>query len=203
MAVESEADAPSRTIRQRDLRKPRCGKDLQKKTFKTSDNCSIAYTLRPARQARRAAIGAHPFLGAGWQHLGRRRGKIGRPGRDPYLRLPRARAIGAGSGSFTTELFASDLAELLDHLGWPDRRCRRMLHGRLRRAGICRPESLPRERARTDRHDGMVRRRCSQELARTRRRCPFERPRGNGRVSGHAMVQRTISKSHPEISQGI
>ena len=71
-------------------------------------------------QARRAAIGADPFLGAGWQHLERRRGEIGRPRRDSHLRLPRTRAIGSEFRVLHHGTCSrSDLAELLDHLGWP------------------------------------------------------------------------------------
>ena len=42
----------------------------------------------------------------------------------------------AAPTTFTAELFARDLAELLDHVGWQQRGGRRLLDGRLRRAGV-------------------------------------------------------------------
>jgi len=92
---------------------------LQKKIFKTSDHCAISYTLRPARKSgvpRLVLIHSLALDGSIWNGVATRladhaeilaydcRGH-GRSGRDAV--------------SFTTELFANDLAELLDHLGWP------------------------------------------------------------------------------------
>jgi 3-oxoadipate enol-lactonase len=92
---------------------------LHKKIFKTSDNCAISYTLRPARKSgvpRLVLIHSLALDGSIWNGVATSladhaeilaydcRGH-GRSGRDVV--------------SFTTELFANDLAELLDHLGWP------------------------------------------------------------------------------------
>jgi 3-oxoadipate enol-lactonase len=87
--------------------------------FKTSDGCSIFYTLREApgsRAPRLALIHSLALDSSIWDRvvecLGakasiltydcRGHGRSGRPV------MP-----------FTTELFARDLAELLDHVGWP------------------------------------------------------------------------------------
>lgn len=94
-------------------------KNLQEGTFTTSDNCTIAYTLRPARQPgaqRLVLIHSLALDGSIWNGVVARldgRAEIlmydcrghGRSGRD--------------AAHFTTELFANDLAELLDSVGWP------------------------------------------------------------------------------------
>ena len=92
---------------------------LPKKIFKTSDNCALSYALRPARKSgvpRLVLIHSLALDASIWNGVATRladhaeilaydcRGH-GRSGRDAV--------------SFTTELFANDLAELLDHLGWP------------------------------------------------------------------------------------
>jgi 3-oxoadipate enol-lactonase len=93
-------------------------KDVQKRSFITSDNCAIAYTLRPAQRPgaqRLALIHSLALDGSIWNGVVERLdGQIeiltydcrghGRSGRD--------------AAYFTTELFANDLAELLDHVGW-------------------------------------------------------------------------------------
>jgi 3-oxoadipate enol-lactonase len=93
--------------------------DLQEKTFKTSDNCTISYTLWPARNfgaPRIVLIHSLALDGGIWNGVATRldgRAEIltydcrghGRSGRDAAF--------------FTTEMFAKDLADLLDHAGWP------------------------------------------------------------------------------------
>ena len=93
--------------------------DLQKKTFTTSDDCAIAYTLQSALRpgAPRLALIHSLALDRGiWN------GVVARlAGRAEILTYD-CRGHGQSdrsSGPFTTELFASDLAELFDHLGWP------------------------------------------------------------------------------------
>jgi 3-oxoadipate enol-lactonase len=93
--------------------------NLQKKSFTTSDNCTIAYTVRPAQQSgaqRLVLIHSLALDASMWN------GVAGRlTGRADILSYD-CRGHGHSdrtSESFTTELFASDLAELLDHLGWP------------------------------------------------------------------------------------
>jgi 3-oxoadipate enol-lactonase len=92
--------------------------NVQKRTFTTSDNCAIAYTLWPARQPgvqRLALIHSLALDGSIWNGVASRlAGQVeiltydcrghGRTDRSP--------------GPFTTELFAGDLKELLDNLGW-------------------------------------------------------------------------------------
>ena len=91
----------------------------QTETFKTSDSCAIAFTIRPARNPgaqRIVLIHSLALDRSVWDGVAARladqaeiltydcRGH-GRSGRKAV--------------SFTTELFARDLAELLDHVGWP------------------------------------------------------------------------------------
>ncbi len=93
--------------------------DFQKLTFTTSDNCAIAYTLQSALRpgAPRLALIHSLALDRGiWNGVA---AKLA--GRAEILTYD-CRGHGQSdrsSGPFTTELFASDLAELLDHLGWP------------------------------------------------------------------------------------
>jgi 3-oxoadipate enol-lactonase len=93
--------------------------ELQKKNFTTSDNCSIAYTLQPAREPggqRLALIHSLALDRSIWNDVA---AKLA--GRAEILTYD-CRGHGQSdrpSGPFTTELFASDLAELLDELGWP------------------------------------------------------------------------------------
>jgi 3-oxoadipate enol-lactonase len=84
--------------------------------FKTSDGCPIAYTIHSAPAAPRVVLIHSLALDASiWDAVvGRIAGRAeiltydcrghGRSGRE--------------AGAFTTELFAHDLAELLDHIGW-------------------------------------------------------------------------------------
>lgn len=92
--------------------------DLHENIFKTSDGCAIAFQLLGARNAgapRIALIHSLALDGSIWDGVAsqlagqaailtcdcRGHGRSGRP-----------------AESFTTELFARDLAELLDHVGW-------------------------------------------------------------------------------------
>lgn len=93
-------------------------KESTLETFKTSDGCAIAFRIRPARapgSPRIALIHSLALDGSIWDGVAERlsgeaeiltydcRGH-GRSGREAV--------------SFTTELFARDLAELLDRVGW-------------------------------------------------------------------------------------
>jgi 3-oxoadipate enol-lactonase len=92
----------------------------QKKTFTTSDNCAIAYTLRPAQKAgapRLALIHSLALDGSIWNGVATKLA-----GHAEILTYD-CRGHGQSdrsSGPFSTDLFAGDLAELFDHLGWSD-----------------------------------------------------------------------------------
>ena len=94
-------------------------KELHGKTFTTSDNCSIAYTLRPAPKPgapRLALIHSLALNGRIWDGVA---AKL-----DGQAEILTYDCRGHGqseraAGPYTTELFAGDLAELLDHVGWP------------------------------------------------------------------------------------
>jgi 3-oxoadipate enol-lactonase len=94
-------------------------KGAEKKTFTTSDNCAFAYTLQPAPQfgaQRLALIHSLALDRSIWNGVAERL--------DGQAEILTYDCRGHGqsdrtSESFTTELFAGDLAELLDHLGWP------------------------------------------------------------------------------------
>jgi 3-oxoadipate enol-lactonase len=94
-------------------------KDFQEKTFRTSDDCAIAYTLRPARKAglpRMVLIHSLGLDGSIWK------GVAARMAGQAEILTYDCRGHGRSdrrAEPFTTELFASDLAELLDHVGWP------------------------------------------------------------------------------------
>src|SRR5579863_8703158 len=91
---------------------------IDKKTFTTSDNCSIAYSLRRARQLgaqRLVLIHSLALNGSIWNGVA---AKL-----DGQAEILTYDCRGHGEServaeSFTTELFAGDLAELLDHVGW-------------------------------------------------------------------------------------
>jgi 3-oxoadipate enol-lactonase len=93
-------------------------KDFQKKAFTTSDNCAIAYKLRPARQPgaqRLALIHSLALDGSIWD------GVASRLAGQAEILTYDCRGHGQSDRSsedFTTELFAGDLEELLDHVGW-------------------------------------------------------------------------------------
>ncbi len=90
----------------------------QKEFFKTSDGCSIAFRLRVARNAgapRIVLIHSLALDGSIWDGVAARL--------DDRAAILSYDCRGHGksdrrAGFFTTELFARDLAELLDHVGW-------------------------------------------------------------------------------------
>jgi 3-oxoadipate enol-lactonase len=96
--------------------------------FNTADGCSIAYTLRAARNPsapqgprvpRIALIHSLALDGSVWD------GVASCLAGDAHVLTYDCRGHGRSSRraiSFTPELFARDLAELLDHVGWPSAR---------------------------------------------------------------------------------
>jgi 3-oxoadipate enol-lactonase len=94
-------------------------KEIQRDNFNTSDNCEIAYALRPAGQPgvpRLVLIHSLALDGSIWN------GVAARLAGQAEILTYDCRGHGQSerrAESFTTELFASDLAELLDHLNWP------------------------------------------------------------------------------------
>src|ERR1700682_2848472 len=86
--------------------------------FKTSDGCSIAFRLRAApndRAPRIVLIHSLALDGSIWD------GVAARLADQASILTYDCRGHGKSdrrAGSFTTELFARDLAELLDHVGW-------------------------------------------------------------------------------------
>jgi len=92
--------------------------DFQEGIFKTSDGCSIAFRLREARNAHAARIVLIHSLaldGSIWD------GVTARIANQAAILTYDCRGHGKSerrAGSFTTELFAQDLAVLLDHVGW-------------------------------------------------------------------------------------
>ena len=93
--------------------------DFQKKTFQTSDNCAISYTLRPAGKVgapRLALVHSLALSGTIWN------GVAARLADQAEILTYDCRGHGHSgriASHFTTDLFAKDLAELLDHVGWP------------------------------------------------------------------------------------
>jgi len=91
-------------------------------TFTTSDGCSIAYTLRPAGGLNRAGTNRVALIHSLaldrsiWDGVAE-----ALAGRAAVLACD-CRGHGRSSrmaGPYTMELFARDLAELMDHVGWP------------------------------------------------------------------------------------
>src|ERR1700681_3487285 len=86
--------------------------------FKTSDGCSIAFRLRAApndRAPRIVLIHSLALDGSIWDAVAARLAD------QASILTYDCRGHGKSdwrAGSFTTELFARDLAELLDHIGW-------------------------------------------------------------------------------------
>ncbi|HJT89075.1 MAG TPA: alpha/beta fold hydrolase [Bryobacteraceae bacterium] len=86
-------------------------------TFHTSDGCPIHYRLRGDGEARIVLIHSLALDASLWD-----------PAADILAREARVLTYdcrghgrsGRPAGPFTCELFARDLAELLDHLGWPE-----------------------------------------------------------------------------------
>jgi 3-oxoadipate enol-lactonase len=91
----------------------------QTKTFKTSDDCAISFTIHPARNAgaqRIVLIHSLALDRSVWD------GVVASLAGQAEILTYDCRGHGKSdrdAGSFTTELFARDLAELLDHVGWP------------------------------------------------------------------------------------
>jgi 3-oxoadipate enol-lactonase len=90
--------------------------------FNTADGCTLAYTLRPARnrEARRIVL-IHSLALDRTIWDGVARSLAG----DAHVLTYDCRGHGRSSRraiSFTPELFARDLAELLDRVGWPSAR---------------------------------------------------------------------------------
>jgi 3-oxoadipate enol-lactonase len=92
--------------------------DAQKKSFNTSDNCEIAYTLRPAPgpgAPRLALVHSLALDGSIWN------GVAEKLAGEAEILTYDCRGHGQSdrnSESYTTELFAGDLDELFDHVGW-------------------------------------------------------------------------------------
>jgi len=87
--------------------------------FQTSDGCSIDYTLHAARKAdapRLALIHSLALDRSIWDGVARELDG------DVHVVAYDCRGhgkSGAPAGPYSVDLFARDLAELLDHLGWP------------------------------------------------------------------------------------
>jgi 3-oxoadipate enol-lactonase len=92
--------------------------ELQKAIFQTSDGCPIAYTLRASRNPdapRLALIHSLAMDGSIWD------GVAANLADQAQILTYDCRGHGRSGRkaiSFTTELFARDLKELLDHVGW-------------------------------------------------------------------------------------
>jgi 3-oxoadipate enol-lactonase len=93
--------------------------ELPLKTFKTSDGCTIAFTVCPARKPgapRIVLIHSLALDGSIWA------GVTARLAGQAEILTYDCRGHGRSCREavpFTTELFARDLVELLDHVGWP------------------------------------------------------------------------------------
>jgi 3-oxoadipate enol-lactonase len=94
------------------------GNDLQEKSFTTSDNCAISYKLRPSGKSGAPCLALIHSLALDksiWNGIAARLGDQAEiltydcRGHGHSGRIP---------SHFTTDLFAKDLAELLDHVGW-------------------------------------------------------------------------------------
>lgn len=88
-------------------------------TFKTADGCPIAYQVHPTPnpEPRRIVLIHSLALSATiWD------GVVSKLANDAEVLTYDCRGHGRSgrpAGPFTTDLFARDLAELLDHVGWP------------------------------------------------------------------------------------
>src|SRR2546422_9085212 len=86
--------------------------------FATSDGCPIAYTIHSARISnppRMVLIHSLALASSIWEGVVER--LAGGAEILPYDCRGHGRS-GRQAGRFTTELFARDLLELLDHVGW-------------------------------------------------------------------------------------
>lgn len=92
--------------------------DMTEGTFKTPDGCEIGYTVFPAPGKPRAALIHSLALDRSvWDGVA-----VALAGRAEIVAYD-CRGHGRSSrmpGPYTCELFARDLAALLEHLGWPD-----------------------------------------------------------------------------------
>jgi 3-oxoadipate enol-lactonase len=91
---------------------------LQENFFTTSDNCAISYRLRPSSKAaapRLALVHSLALDKSVWDGVADR--LAGAVEILTYDCRGHGRSCRAAS-HFTTDLFARDLAELLDHVGW-------------------------------------------------------------------------------------
>src|ERR1700693_1529231 len=93
--------------------------------FNTSDGCTIAYTLHPARDPHAPQDPRVPrlvFIHSLALDRSIWSGVASRLAGDAHVLTYDCRGHGRSTRraiSFTPELFARDLAELLDHVGWP------------------------------------------------------------------------------------
>ena len=93
--------------------------NARKATFKTSDGCTIAYTLELSRHSNAPRVALiHPLAldRSVWDGVVRR---LGGEAETLAYDCRGHGESGREAGEFTLELFARDLAELLDHVGWP------------------------------------------------------------------------------------
>jgi 3-oxoadipate enol-lactonase len=94
-------------------------KDVKTGIFSTSDGCSIVYSLRPAKNAdapRLALVHSLALDQSVWD------GVVEELAGDVHLLTFDCRGHGRSARPhmvYTAELFARDLAELMDHVGWP------------------------------------------------------------------------------------
>src|SRR6185503_18810903 len=94
-------------------------KDVKTGIFSTSDGCSIVYSLRPAKTAdapRLALIHSLALDQTVWD------GVVEDLAGDVHLLTFDCRGHGSSARPhmvYSAELFARDLAELMDHVGWP------------------------------------------------------------------------------------
>lgn len=87
-------------------------------TFRTSDGCEISFTLQPSKSQNAPRIVLVHSLALGAQIWD---GVVERLAPRADILTYDCRGHGRSDrrgGSYTTELFARDLAELLDHVGW-------------------------------------------------------------------------------------
>src|SRR6185503_10766038 len=93
-------------------------KDVKTGIFSTSDGCSIVYSLRPAKTAdapRLALVHSLALDQSVWD------GVVEELAGDVHLLTFDCRGHGRSARPhmvYTAELFARDLAELMDHVGW-------------------------------------------------------------------------------------
>jgi 3-oxoadipate enol-lactonase len=90
---------------------------LKESSFNTADGCGISYTLREADGPKRIALIHSLALDRSiWDGVAER--LAGHASVLAYDARGHGRS-GRASGPYTMERFAQDLAELMDHIGWP------------------------------------------------------------------------------------